>query len=290
MKTTLTIMVDNFAQQRGTMAEHGFAVWITRGEEHTLFDTGGGMTLANNLQALNKDVHDLHRIILSHGHWDHSGGLKVVLNDRESREILAHPGIFTERYSIKKQETTPQYVDASLPFSRQELEQAGACFRLTREFAEVSPGFWFSGEIPRPQDWITSDSSLVFRQDNRYIPDHILDDVSLVLDTEKGPVVLFGCAHAGADTILDYLAVHTGYNSFHAVIGGMHLAKANEQRIAQIITCLEKYQVQQIVATHCTGFQAMAALYQHFRERFVFSTVGSIFCFSDRFKKEESHS
>lgn len=272
-------MVDNCAQQRGTMAEHGFAAWITRGEEHTLFDTGGGMTLTTNLQSLNKDVRDLRRVILSHGHWDHTGGLKVVLNNRESTEILAHPEIFTERYSIKKQEATPQYVDASLPFSRQELEQAGAYFRLTSEFTEASPGLWFSGEIPRLQGWKTSDQGLVLRQDDRYIPDHILDDISLVLDTKKGPVALFGCAHAGADTILDYLAARTGYHSFYAVIGGMHLSKANEQRVAQIIACLEKYQVQQIAATHCTGFPAMAALYQHFRERFVFSSVGRVFCF-----------
>lgn len=279
MKTMLTIVVDNCAQQRGTMAEHGFAVWITRGEEHTLFDTGGGMTLATNLRALNKDVRDLRRVILSHGHWDHTGGLKVVLNDRGSTDILAHPGIFTERYSIKKREATPQYVDASLPFSRQELEQAGACFQLSREFTEINPGLWFSGEIPRHQGWTTSDPSLVLSQDDRYIPDHILDDVSLVLDTEKGTVALFGCAHAGADTILDCLADRTGHNTFYAVIGGMHLSKADEQRVDQIIACLEKYQVQQVVATHCTGFQAMAALYQHFRERFVFSSVGRVFCF-----------
>ncbi len=92
-------------------------------------------------------------------------------------------------------------------------------------------------------------------------------------------MALFGCAHAGTDTILDCLADRTGHNTFYAVIGGMHLSKADEQRVDQIIACLEKYQVQQVVATHCTGFQAMAALYQHFRERFVFSSVGRVFCF-----------
>ena len=279
MKTTLIVLVDNCARQRGTAAEHGFAVWITHGDEHILFDTGGGMTLATNLQVLKKDVRDLRQVILSHGHWDHTGGLKTILNDRESTEILAHPGIFAERYSIKKRETTPHYAAASIPFSRQELEQAGSRFHLTRDFTEVGSGIWFSGEIPRPQGWITSDPGLVLRWDNRYIPDHILDDVSLVLDTDKGPVVLFGCAHAGADTILEYLAARTGYNAFHAVIGGMHLSKADEQRIDQIIACLEKFQVQQVVATHCTGFQAMARFYHHFGERFVFSTVGSIFRF-----------
>ena len=279
MKTTLTVLVDNCAGQRGTIAEPGFAVWITRGDEHTLFDTGGGLTLANNLKVLKKDVRDLQRVILSHGHWDHSGGLKIVLNERESTDILAHPGIFDERFSIKKREATTHYAAASIPFSRQELEQAGARFHLTDEFTEISTGIWFSGEIPRPQGWKTSDPGLVFRQDDHDLPDHILDDVSLVFDTDKGPVALFGCAHAGADTILEYLADKTGYKAFYAVIGGMHLSKADEQRVDQIIACLEKFQVQQVAATHCTGFQAMARISQHFREHFVFSTVGTVFRF-----------
>jgi 7,8-dihydropterin-6-yl-methyl-4-(beta-D-ribofuranosyl)aminobenzene 5'-phosphate synthase len=159
------------------------------------------------------------------------------------------------------------------------MEQAGARFLLKRKYHEVAPGLWFSGEIPRPPGWQSSDHRLVIKRNEEDIPDPIVDDISLLLETDSGPVVLLGCAHAGTDTILDYLSEKSGYTSFHAVIGGTHLIRSNDQQIDKIITILEKYQVQKIVATHCTGFPAMAKMYYHFGDRFEVAQVGSVFRF-----------
>lgn len=280
METTITILVDNTAgRRRGTVAEHGFAVWISRGADQTLFDTGAGKALAINAKRMEKDFWDIRRVILSHGHWDHTGGLKDVLDVRESTDVLAHPGIFEERFAIRKQNGTTKYHSVGIPFSREELEQAGARFFLKREYHKVSPGIWFSGEISRSPGWQSSDHTLVIKRDGDDIPDPFVDDISLLLETDSGPVVLLGCAHAGTDTILDDLSEKSGYTSFHAVIGGTHLIRSNDQQIDTIIAILEKYQVQKIAATHCTGFPAMAKMYYHFGDRFEVAHVGSIFRF-----------
>jgi 7,8-dihydropterin-6-yl-methyl-4-(beta-D-ribofuranosyl)aminobenzene 5'-phosphate synthase len=279
METTITILVDNTAGGRGTVAEHGFAAWVSRGDDQTLFDTGAGKALSINAKSMKKDLWDFHRLILSHGHWDHTGGLKIVLNVRDTTEILAHPGIFQERFAVKKHESKTEYRSVGIPFSQKDLEQAGACFLLNREYHEVSPGLWFSGEIPRPQGWQSSDHTLIIKHYEEDVPDPFVDDISLLIETDSGPVVLLGCAHAGTDTILDYFSDRSNYTSFYAVIGGTHLMRSNEQQIDTIIEILEKYQVQKIVTTHCTGFPAMAKMYYHFGDRFEVAQVGRVFRF-----------
>ena len=279
MRTAITILVENTAGRRGTVGESGFSAWITRGTAHTLFDTGCGNGLLLNAKCLRKDLCQIRRLVLSHGHWDHTGGLKQLLELRGETDIVAHPGIFAQHVSRRNVENPPKYRDAGIPFSREELEQLGAQFHLTREYHELEPGMYFSGEIMRPQDWESADKGLYLKQNDEYVPDPVLDDVSLLLETEHGPVVLFGCAHAGADTILNYLSEKSGHSSFYAVIGGTHLVRANDQRIDEVIASFEKYHVQKVGTMHCTGFHAMTRLYQHFQGRFEVAHVGSCFEF-----------
>jgi 7,8-dihydropterin-6-yl-methyl-4-(beta-D-ribofuranosyl)aminobenzene 5'-phosphate synthase len=279
METTITILVDETAGGKGTVAEHGFAAWISRGEDQALFDTGAGKALPINIEGMKKDLQNIHRVILSHGHWDHTGGLKEVLDVRDTTDVLAHPGIFQERFAVRKQNGKMKHHSVGIPFSQEELEQAGARFLLKGEYHEVSPGFWFSGEISRPQGWQSSDHTLVIKHEGDDIPDPFVDDISLLLETDSGPVVLLGCAHAGTDTILDYLSEKSGYSSFYAIIGGTHLIRSNDQQIDKIIKILEKYQIQKIAATHCTGFPAMVKMYHAFKDRFEVTRVGTVFRF-----------
>lgn len=279
METYLTILVDNFAGRRGTVAEHGFSAWITHGSDETLFDTGAGQALPINVKALNKDLHALQRIVLSHGHWDHTGGLPYVLNVRQHTPILAHPSIFEQHLARRTRHGKSYYEFVGLPTPREALEGMGAQFELHRDYHEIVDGLWFSGEIIRPPGWNSSDAHLTLKQGAEYIPDPILDDISLLIETRKGPVVLLGCAHTGVEVILPFLAEQSGFSTFYAVIGGTHLVRADERRLNAVIEVLEQYQVQQIVTSHCTGFPAMAHLSRHFQKRFTMATVGAAFQF-----------
>lgn len=279
MKTTITILVDNIAGTRGTIGEHGFSAWIARGEHQVLFDTGAGNALQMNARCLKKSLDEFQLLLLSHGHWDHTGGLKQVAELRETTEIIAHPRIFDERFSARKRGEELVYHDVGIPFSQEELERQGAHFSLTRKFHEFLPGMYFSGEIPRPPGWQSSDETLCIRRHDQYLPDPILDDASLLLETDSGPVVLLGCAHAGTEIILEYLSAQSGHTSFHAVIGGMHLLHADEERIQTVLDTFEKYQIRKIAATHCTGFPASVKFYQHVQDRFQITQVGDIFDF-----------
>jgi 7,8-dihydropterin-6-yl-methyl-4-(beta-D-ribofuranosyl)aminobenzene 5'-phosphate synthase len=113
----------------------------------------------------------------------------------------------------------------------------------------------------------------------KILDDPFNDDLSLLLETHSGPVVLLGCAHAGIVEILDDLSAKTGHREFHAVIGGIHLGTASEEYIEKAIESFRKYNVKIIGTSHCTGFHASARIMARFKKEFVPAHVGSVFEF-----------
>lgn len=138
---------------------------------------------------------------------------------------------------------------------------------------EVVPGLWVTGAIPRVTDY--EDVGGPFYLDGfRNRPDPLLDDQALFFESEKGLVVVLGCAHAGVVNTLCYIKDLTGQNRFYAVLGGMHLVSATPERIARTIEVFRTYDVARIGPAHCTGTQATAQLWHEFPDRCFNCSVG----------------
>ncbi|MGD9343963.1 MAG: MBL fold metallo-hydrolase, partial [Desulfuromonadales bacterium] len=196
MTVQLDIVCENtVGRPISACGEHGFACLVQTPAGRWLFDTGSGKTLLANLAALDLDVRNLDGVILSHGHYDHCGGLLTLLRKTGPRRIYAHPGIFSERFWRGQHEQR----NISLPFSRVDLEAAGAEFVFLTHFSELAPGIHFSGEIVRRAAQETGDPQLVTRSDagDSWTIDPFADDAALAIETAKGLVIILGCAHAG---------------------------------------------------------------------------------------------
>jgi 7,8-dihydropterin-6-yl-methyl-4-(beta-D-ribofuranosyl)aminobenzene 5'-phosphate synthase len=286
VKLKLSIVCDNTAGSScSLLGEHGLAIWV-HGREQFLFDTGQGLALRHNLEVLQLPVHDLTRVVLSHGHYDHGGGLRDLLALRtaagaKKTEICLQPGAFTKRYSVRQQaDGSTSRISIGLPFSRREYEAAGAVFRETSGYEQLTAGVWAFSDIPRPPDWRCFDTRLmVDGPDGTLIPDPFPDDLSLLLETDSGPVILLGCAHAGMVEILEFISAQTGLNEFYAVIGGTHLGKGSRSDRHRALRCLEKFKVKQICPCHCTGFPAACSLAGYFGERFIAGCAGTVLAF-----------
>jgi 7,8-dihydropterin-6-yl-methyl-4-(beta-D-ribofuranosyl)aminobenzene 5'-phosphate synthase len=261
----------------GLMGEHGFSAYIEKDGKKILFDTGQGMTLANNANIMQISLSQIEKLILSHGHYDHTGGLPAVLYPPRGLEIIAHPDIFTEKYFGIDTPAGKNHVYIGIRFRQQFLEGAlRANLNFKKEFHEICPGIFYSGEIPKKNDFEKPDQNLKVKQDGKILTDPLLDDISLLIETDKGPVILLGCAHSGVVNIMNHFSEKSGHKKFHAVIGGTHLGfmKVPGDALKKSMDAFDDYKVDLIAVSHCTGQEAAAICYNRFKQRFAFANVG----------------
>jgi 7,8-dihydropterin-6-yl-methyl-4-(beta-D-ribofuranosyl)aminobenzene 5'-phosphate synthase len=274
MATTLTVITENTVPGKaaGLYAEHGFSLCLARPEAKILFDAGpAGLATLNNAPRLGLDLRAADAMALSHGHMDHTGGLAGVLRAIGKRiPIYAHPEVFADRYARVGERIT--YV--GLPFKREALEGMGAAFDLSREFRQIAPGVYLSGEIARRRSFETGDVDLVVKQDGEFRKDPLRDDQSMAVETAEGLALILGCCHAGLINTIDHFQAKLPGRPIHTVIGGTHLDFAPAQQLRETIAVLKGLGVRRMGLSHCTGLRAGARLAQELGEGVVFCTVG----------------
>jgi 7,8-dihydropterin-6-yl-methyl-4-(beta-D-ribofuranosyl)aminobenzene 5'-phosphate synthase len=268
----ITILCENTAVPSGFIGEHGFSALIERGKQKILFDTGQGLGLLHNAELLGVDLSEINEVVLSHGHYDHTGGLKDLLHETNGVRITAHPHIFKPKYARRNGQM--RYI--GIPYSPSAIEGWGGDFLLAEVAVEVAPGITTTGVIPRITPFEGVDKDLVVKTDDGFEEDDLLDDLSLIIDTKRGTVVLLGCAHAGLINILAHVKDLTGKDSFHWVLGGTHLGFYGSERLEEVIQELRSFSIDNIGASHCTGLYAGIRLAQEMGDCLHFCNVGAV--------------
>lgn len=272
MNYRLTVLCENSVGSiSGTLGEHGFAALIMPDKgAPLLFDTGQGLTLLHNARRMNKDLSAVQKVILSHGHFDHAGGLLPLLRECGPKQVYGHPGIFKPRNRVKD---TGECYPIGMPNSRTELEAAGASFDLSKDFREIAPGMHLTGEVPRVTDFETGDQGLYCDCTGQEL-DNTPDDQSLVLETDKGLAVILGCCHAGLVNTLEHVSYMTGRRDIFAVIGGTHLGFCCQEQLERTVAAIRSLGITKLAAGHCTGFAASARLSRELPREFQVALVG----------------
>ncbi len=268
---TLTTLSENSVlpgSARGLIAEHGLAILIG-GREKTLFDTGQGKAVLHNASILGINLQDIDKIVLSHGHYDHTGGLKEVLKETGEVEVIAHPDILADKRARSR--GREKYI--GVPFTRDELEAVGARFTLKKGPIEVSRGILSTGEIERKTPFEDADERLFVNEGGRLVLDLLMDDQSLILDTSKGLVIVCGCAHSGIINTIEHAKALTGHN-IYAVVGGIHLANASESCLEKTIHAFNALGVKRLELSHCTGMKAYMRFAREFGDGFGINSAG----------------
>jgi 7,8-dihydropterin-6-yl-methyl-4-(beta-D-ribofuranosyl)aminobenzene 5'-phosphate synthase len=256
------------------LAEWGLSILVETDGLNILLDTGRSISASYNTDTLEIDLSRIDKIVLSHGHRDHTGGLRQVLHRMGKEvEIIAHPDMWTAKYR-RRQDEADKYV--GIPFQRQELESLGARFNLTTKPLKITDSIMTTGEIPMVTEFEKIASNLFVKEDTGFKPDKLLDDLALIINTEPGLVVILGCAHRGAINTLYHARQITGVKPIYMVLGGAHLINASEEQIQLTITALRELGVQKLGLCHCTGLPAVSHLAQEFGDKFFFSNTGTI--------------
>ena len=273
MKITATVICENCVfNQPGAIAEHGLAIFMETDCGNYLLDTGQGKAIVNNALVLGLDLRTIKGIIMSHHHWDHTGGLGPVLDLKGAVDIYTHPDFFKESYNIGGKKV--RYI--GVPYPRPLLVGTGATFKFSNEFREIESGMWLTGEVPRRTDYERGDKNLVMKSNGGYVKDDIPDDQSVVIETEKGLFIILGCCHSGIINTLSYIVEKMGRCHIYAVIGGTHLGPVSDEQKEKSIDALKAFDIERIGVSHCTGLKTASRLAGEFGDRFFFCNVGTV--------------
>jgi 7,8-dihydropterin-6-yl-methyl-4-(beta-D-ribofuranosyl)aminobenzene 5'-phosphate synthase len=276
MKTRITILCENLVGKRVGLGEHGFSAFIETDRGDYLFDTGGGRSIVANSLTLEKDLRTVRKIFLSHGHHDHTGGLPEVLKIKGNVDVHAHPQVFLDRMAMLKENGKETRRFVGIPYKKGYLESLGANFIFNTDFTEVEKGLFLTGEVPRKTSFEKPDPRLFREINGKTEPDVFLDDQSLIMESEKGLILILGCAHSGMINIIHHVINKTGKSNFYCILGGTHLDFLTPEQLEESIRVLNQLEIARIGVSHCTGMRGACRLDLEFGDRYFYGYVGSV--------------
>lgn len=255
---TVTTIVENTAGRPDLMGEHGLAVWIDTGRHKILLDTGQSDLVLTNAHKLGIRLEETDAIVLSHGHYDHTGGLGSVLPLAKNAPVFLHPAALASKYARQKDDRSRAI---GMPGASQlALSRHVAGSAATERPTEIVKNVFVTGAVPRTNDFETTGGPF-YLDEACTQPDPLVDDQSLFFDSPEGLVVVLGCAHAGIVNVLQHIHRITG-RPIHTVLGGTHLVGASEVRLGKTVEALRGLNVRRLGPAHCTGAAAMVRLWQ----------------------------
>jgi 7,8-dihydropterin-6-yl-methyl-4-(beta-D-ribofuranosyl)aminobenzene 5'-phosphate synthase len=191
-------------------------------------------------------------------------------------DVHAHPHVFSDRIAVLKENGKETKRFVGIPYKRGYLDSLGANFIFNTGFTGIEEKMFLTGEVPRITSFEKPDPRLFIEMDGKTHQDIFLDDQSLILTTERGLILIFGCAHSGMINIIQHVIAKTGKENFYAILGGTHLDFLTPEQLEESIKALKKLEIEKIGVSHCTGMKAAFRLHQEFGDRFFYGCVGSV--------------
>jgi 7,8-dihydropterin-6-yl-methyl-4-(beta-D-ribofuranosyl)aminobenzene 5'-phosphate synthase len=260
LRTLKVTVLSTMLADKG-IGEWGFAALLEGDGHRILIDTGARpTTVLSNAVDLGVDLTGVHELVLTHNHEDHTGGLVTLRRELMKKSpaacSLAHAGrgIFYERPGAQGQEQN------SMIASRKQYQELGGRIVEHDTWAEIVPGVWITGPVPRVYSEQNSSANGKMRSPDGLVQDNVPEDITVVANTPKGLVLVTGCGHAGIVNILTHVEKRFPKTPVCALIGGIHLFDAPDDRVDWTASKLKDFQVLNFIGAHCTGINTVFEL------------------------------
>lgn len=260
----ITLLVDQQAVSPDLATEHGLSFLLELGELVILFDTGASDAFLRNAERMDLPIDSVEHVVLSHGHWDHSGGLGAALERIPEAQVYLHPRALGPKYSRH-----PDRPVRAIGFPKESWSAVCPVMHhvnLTTAPMHLTQEVGLTGPIPKWHS-LERNSGPFFLDPEGQQPDLFEDEQALWIRTPTGLVVVMGCAHAGVVNTLEYVRGITGETRIRAVLGGFHLLKASEERLQFTVEALQRLAVETLLPCHCSGENEVAYLTSRLGDR-----------------------
>lgn len=256
----ITVLSENNSKDSELLTEHGLSLLIETADKKYLFDTGASSNFLENAEKLNIEIKDSNAVFLSHGHYDHTGGLRYL----SDIPVYIHPETFTPKYK----ENANQYAFIGIPESRDFYLNNGLDFIEINNPTQISPDFFI---LPVSNPGIAPNNFLIKKQ-SRFMADNFLDELALAIRTVKGLIVISGCSHNGIVNIIEQVEKYFDDHNIYTLLAGMHLSKLPDDQVIKIADQINKKNIDCIGVSHCSG----TTITKHLNNAFNFQT-GDVF-------------
>lgn len=276
----ITTLVENSAgEHHALIEEHGISFYIEKEGHKLLFDTGQSDAFLLNAMEMQIDLSDLEFVVLSHGHYDHSGGLRHLTQLTHSFHLKLGQGFFEEKYAFRQ----GGYDFLGNNFDENYLRRNNIpCSFVTSEVEEILQGVYILSGFPRVHKEEKINSRFFIRKEGQFEQDLFDDEILMAIDSPEGLVVLLGCSHPGMRNMLDAVRARLE-RPIIAVLGGTHLVEAKGKGLKKALEYLDDPAMQIIGVSHCTGEEAMKSLKKS-NTRYMHNTTGTSLFF-DQLRK-----
>lgn len=274
MSIKITTLIENNVDENSYLCnEHGISLYIETDKLNIIFDTGQSGNFIENADKLNVDLNCTDYVILSHGHYDHSGGFRKLVNKiGNSFQLVISEKFFNSKYRYSSDE----YIFIGNSFYEKYLEENNINTKFIMEdIFYLTEDVMIISNFERTNNFEKISDKFCIKENKNYINDDFSDEIVAAVKLKEGLLVILGCSHIGVVNILESIKKRTGM-PIYGVIGGTHLVEADEVRLENTISFFKENNINLIGVSHCTGENAIGKLQQQLQEKFIYNNTGNI--------------
>lgn len=270
----ITILIDNLKNDRVYRSEHGLSILVEFNDTTILFDTGKTDAFIQNAKVLGKDLTKVDYVILSHSHYDHTGGLESFLELNKTAQVILKKEVLNERWSISHGYNRR----IGFPLIKR-FNQKNQRYKFIETTEEIEAGILIHPQINKKSTHSFTDSYLFVQKGKQLVQDSFDDELFMTITLDKKLIVFTGCAHNGVENMLKTVVDHTKIEEIEFVVGGTHLNRGSQQQLENTISELKKFDIKKAAFNHCSGIQNIPVMNEKLSGHIEYAYGGNSYLF-----------